>query len=123
MPATVMVFAEAAGGQSPALVDREGKKVMAKTNHLGALAAAVGATLVAVGLLVVVMLVVEVHPAEATFPGKNGKIAYVGETSKEGPVIYTINVGGGARFNVTNDKMLNFSPSWQRQQTLPNYFI
>jgi hypothetical protein len=39
---------------------------MAKTKHFGPLAAAAGA-LVAVGLVVLIMLVVEVRPAEATF--------------------------------------------------------
>ena len=49
---------------------------MAKTNHWGALATAAG-TLVAVGLVVLIMLVVvEARPAEATFPGKPGKIVY-----------------------------------------------
>jgi hypothetical protein len=50
--------------------------MMIRTTHLGALAAAAGA-LVAVGLMVL-MLVVEVRPAEATFPGQNGRIAYSG---------------------------------------------
>jgi hypothetical protein len=49
---------------------------MAKTNHFGALAAAAG-TLVAVGLVVLMMVVVEAGPAEAAFPGKNGRIAFV----------------------------------------------
>ena len=47
---------------------------MVKTNRLGTLAAVVG-LLMAAGLLVV-----EARPAEATFPGKNGKIAYVSNT-------------------------------------------
>jgi hypothetical protein len=46
-------------------------KIVAKSNHLVALATAVVATLVAV----VVLGLVEVRPAKATFPGKNGKIA------------------------------------------------
>jgi hypothetical protein len=50
---------------------------VAKTNRLGALAAVAAATLTAVGLLVL-MLLAEVKPAQATFPGKNGKIAYEG---------------------------------------------
>ena len=103
---------------------------MVKTNHLGALAATAGA-LVAVGLLMLMMLVVEVRPAEATFPGKpkvvgggsgfnvtdnttndytpsyspNGKeIVYRGTGSNGGHnEIYTIKVSGGGRFQVTND--------------------
>ena len=50
---------------------------MAKTIHWGTPAAA--GTLVAVGLLLLmVLVVVESRPAEATFPGKSGKIAYSG---------------------------------------------
>ena len=100
--------------QSTALVDREGKKVMAKTNHLGALAAAVGATLVAVGLLVLMMLlVVDVQPAEAAFPGKNGKIAYSGSDGNDFE-IFTIDPGGGNRFQVTdnNNKRGDIEPSF-----------
>jgi hypothetical protein len=40
-------------------------------------------------MVVLMMLVVEVKPAEVTFPGKNGKIAY---TDIGG--IYTIYAGG-----------------------------
>jgi Tol biopolymer transport system component len=43
-----------------------------RSNPFGALAAVVAAALVAVGVLGLV----EVQPAEATFPGKNGKIAF-----------------------------------------------
>ena len=103
---------------------------MVKTNPLGALAATAG-TLVAVGLLMLVMVVVEVRPAEATFPGKHNvgggggsfnvtdnttndytpsyspsgkKIAYRGSGSDgRHNDIYTINVGGGGRFDVTDD--------------------
>jgi hypothetical protein len=46
------------------------------------------------------MLVVEVRPAEATFPGKNGRIAYVG-TDGHDREIYTIDPGGGHRVQVT----------------------
>src|SRR5919107_5300232 len=65
---------------------------MVKTNHLGALAVTAGA-LVAVGLLMLTMLVVEVRPAEATFPGKP-------------------KVGGGSGFNVTNNTTNDFTPSY-----------
>jgi hypothetical protein len=58
---------------------------MVKTNHLGALAATAG-TLVAVGLLMLMMLAVEVRPAEA--------------------------VDGEGRFNVTNNITNDFSPSY-----------
>src|SRR3712207_8009281 len=71
---------------------RAGKK-MVKTNPLGALAATAG-TLVAVGLLMLVMVVVEVRPAEATFPGKHN----VG--------------GGGGSFNVTDNTTNDYTPSY-----------
>jgi Tol biopolymer transport system component len=92
------------------------KKMMAKTNHWGALAAAAG-TLVAVGLLVLMMLVVDARPAGATFPGKPGNIAYEGfdGTDRE---IYTINPGGGGKVkvtdNTTNDSDPNYSPSGKK---------
>src|SRR5215213_6275104 len=65
---------------------------MVKTNHLGALAATAG-TLVAVGLLML-MMVVEVRSAEATFPGKHN----VG--------------GGGGSFNVTDNTTNDYTPSY-----------
>src|SRR5215217_435559 len=65
---------------------------MVKINHSGALAATAG-TLVAVGLLMLMMLVVEVRPAEATFPGKP-------------------NVGGGSGFNVTDNTTNDYTPSY-----------
>ena len=62
---------------------------MVKSNDLRALATAVAAMLAAVGVLGLV----EVKPAEATVPGKNGKIAFQsdGGGSYE---IYTMNKNG-----------------------------
>jgi hypothetical protein len=51
---------------------------MVSTNCSGALAATAGATLVAVELLVLIMLVVDVKPASATFRAQSGKIPYSG---------------------------------------------
>src|SRR5688572_23580484 len=90
--------------------------MMAKTNHLGALAAAAG-ILVAVGLLLLMLQVTDAQPAEATFPGKPGKIAYASfdilpggaRTDRE---IYTINPTGGTPFNVTNNNTFDESPSY-----------
>src|SRR5215217_3746856 len=84
-----------------------GGKKMVKTNPLGALAAAGGA-LVAVGLLVVMLMVVEARPAAATFPGPNGKIAYAILNSG----IYTINPGGGGKTKVTNNNTHDFYPAY-----------
>src|SRR5215208_397097 len=89
---------------------------MTKTNHLRALEAASG-TLVAVGLVVLIMVVVEASPAEATFPANPGKIAYSGYDGQDFK-IYTINVGGGARFNVTDNSTdeyySSYSPSGKK---------
>ena len=86
--------------------------MLAKANRFGALVAMAGAaSLGAIGLLVVMMLVVEVRPAEATFPGKNGKIAYTGDDGHDRE-IYTMNLRGGSRFNVTNDNTDNFDLSY-----------
>jgi hypothetical protein len=93
------------------------KKMIAKTNHLGSLAAAVGA-LVAVGLLLLIMVVVEAGPAEATFPGKPGKIAYQGNDGNDAE-IYTIKSGGGGKVKLTDNDTddgggLSYSPSGKK---------
>ena len=86
---------------------------MAKSNHLVALATAVVATLVAV----VVLGLVEVRPAEATFPGKNGKIAFQsdGGGSYE---IYTMNRNGKKIKKLTTNRAPDedpaFSPNGKR---------
>jgi hypothetical protein len=96
----------------PLLGKGAGRK-MAKTNHLGA-GALVAGVLVAVGLL---MLVVEAGPAEATFPGKNGKIAYSGFDGNDFE-IYTISPGGGGKSRVTNndkdDGLPSYSPNGKK---------
>jgi hypothetical protein len=69
--------------------------------------------LVAVGLLVLMLLMSEAHPAGAILlPGLHGKIAYQGHDGHDWE-IYTINAGGGGgqvllTDNSTNDK----APSW-----------
>jgi dipeptidyl aminopeptidase/acylaminoacyl peptidase len=88
--------------------ERGGKSV-AKSNHLGALATAV-AVLVEVGVLGLV----QVRPAEATFPGKNGKIAF--QSDRGGSYeIYTMNRNGNKidklTTNTTEDEDPAFSPN------------
>jgi Tol biopolymer transport system component len=85
-------------------------KKMAKTNHLGALTAAVG-VLVAEGLLMLMLMVVEARPAGAAFPGQNGKIAYAGFDGHDYE-IYTIDARGGYRVKVTNNDTDDFNPSY-----------
>src|SRR5829696_3563951 len=88
---------------------------MANTNHFGALAAA--GTLVAVGLVLLIMVVVEVSPAEATFPSNPGKIVYSGYDGQDFE-IYTINSGGGGKVqltdNSTDDYYSSYSPSGKK---------
>jgi Tol biopolymer transport system component len=53
-----------------------------------------------------------VEGAEATFPGKNGKIAYVAFRVTNGTAeIYTINPGGGGKTQITHNND-EFSPSY-----------
>jgi hypothetical protein len=86
-----------------------------RLNHLrGALLAAAAGLLAAVGLFVVVLYA---QPAEATFPGKPGKIAYEGNDGND-EEIYTIKPGGGGKVNVTDndtsDNAPSYSPSGKR---------
>ncbi len=83
---------------------------MANTDHWGTLTVAAG-TLVAVGLVLLIMLVVEARPAEATFPGKSGKIAYSGSDGNDFE-IYTINSGGGGKVKVTDNSTSDFAPCY-----------
>jgi hypothetical protein len=87
---------------------------MVKTTPLGALAPAGGA-LVAVGLLVLMMVVVQARPARATFPGPNGKIPYAADDGRSGGIdseIYTINPNGEMSFKVTKNDTDDGSPDY-----------
>src|SRR5215213_6305749 len=87
-----------------------GGKKMWKISRLEALAVAAGA-LVAGGLLVLMMVLVEAQPAEATFPGQNGRIAYHSLT-KTDYEIFTIKPTGGKSFNVTKNTTGGQWPSY-----------
>ena len=86
---------------------------VATSNHLGALATVVAAALAAVGGLALV----EGRPAEATVPGKNGKIAFQsdGGGSYE---IYTMNRNGKKIKKLTTNRAPDedpaFSPNGKR---------
>ncbi len=86
---------------------------MAKSDYLGALATAVMATLVAVGVLGLV----EGRSAEATFPGKNGKIAFQSDRGGDHE-IYTMNADGTKivklTTNPTEDEDPAFSPDGKK---------
>src|SRR5215216_733392 len=71
---------------------------------LGTLAAAVLIACTAALLMVS-------EKAEATFPGKNGRIAY-SATDGNDLEIYTIKVGGGGKTKVTNNDTFDFHPAY-----------
>lgn len=70
--------------------------------------------LLAVGMLLIIVVLVK--PAEAAFPGKNGKIAYVGHDGNDSE-IYTINPEGGGKVQVTNNTTFEISPSYSPDGT------
>jgi TolB protein len=84
---------------------------MAKTNLWGPLAVAAG-MLLAVGLVLLIMVVVEASPAEATFPGNPGKIAYQGREGTGDYEIYTIKSGGGGKVQLTDNATNDYDPSY-----------
>ncbi len=63
----------------------------------------------------VVVLVVS-EKAEATFPGKNGRIAYSAFDFDRGPddTIYTIKLGGGAKTKLTSGYQPSYSPKGKK---------
>ena len=96
-------------GTLSSLRDEEGEFHMAKRtlylqSLLGTLASA------AVVACAVALLVVS-EKAEATFPGKNGRIAYSGYDGNDYE-IYTVNSRGGDRFQVTKNARDDYSPSY-----------
>jgi vancomycin permeability regulator SanA len=73
--------------------------MMAKSNYLGALAAAAG-TLAAVGLLVLMLLVVDARSAEAAPPGKNFTKS---STVPQSGAPLVLGNAAGARITAAND--------------------
>jgi Tol biopolymer transport system component len=57
------------------------------------------------------LVIVQVRPAEATFPGKPGKIAYSGYDGNDSE-IYTIKSGGGGKVQLTDNATYNYDPSY-----------
>jgi Tol biopolymer transport system component len=78
-----------------------------RTLHLPALVAA--AVLVACAAAVLAVS----REAEATFPGKNGKIAYMAFRLTKGTAeIYTINPGRGGKTQLTHNNTHGYAPSY-----------
>jgi Tol biopolymer transport system component len=61
----------------------------------------------AVAIACVVALSAVSEKADAAFPGKNGRIAY-----NSNGVIYTINTDGTGKFRVTDNRMMEYDPSY-----------
>lgn len=57
-------------------------------------------------------------PAQATFPGQNGKIAFAGILPEDARTItnnweiYTVNADGSEHVKITNNKSIDVSPAW-----------
>jgi|SRR5215218_4796959 len=73
--------------------------------------ALLGTLVAAVLMACAVALLTVSGKAEATFPGKNGRIAYSGYDGNDYE-IYTINSRGGAKRKVTNNNRDDYSPSY-----------
>jgi dipeptidyl aminopeptidase/acylaminoacyl peptidase len=69
------------------------------------------AVLMAAGLLVAGLMAL-VEPAEAGFPGQNGKIAFVSTRDNAQGEIYTMNTTGGAVDRLTNNTQDDLQPAW-----------
>src|SRR5215216_1770759 len=108
--ATVVASANHGRFYLPFLGKRGGS--LAKSTHLVALA-----TAVAVLAAVVVLGLIEAQPAEATFPGKNGKIAFQSDAGGNYD-IYTMNRNGEKieklTTNPADDEDPAFSPDGKR---------
>ena len=64
-------------------------------------------------VVLIMLVVVEARPAEATFPGKAGKIAYEGLDGPNGDFeIYTINPSGGSKLKLTDNDTGDNEPSY-----------
>src|SRR5829696_4790609 len=86
---------------------------MAQTKHFRARAEA-ARVLLAVGLLMLILLAVEAGPAEATFPGNNGKIvwlqSYPGHPG--GTEIYTYGCYLVTSIRIINNNITEYDPSY-----------
>ncbi len=88
----------------------EGKDLTIRTLYLPALASLVAAVLLACAAALLAVS----KEAEATFPGKNGRIAYSAFGERTDDAIYTINPGEGATTKVTRGYQPSYSPDGKR---------
>jgi Tol biopolymer transport system component len=59
-----------------------------------------------------VALAVAQEPAKATFPGQNGRIAYVGYDGKNSSEIFTVSSSGVRPKQLTRGKSHKANPAW-----------
>ena len=79
------------------------------------------AAVVLVACAVALLLAASGQEAEATFPGKNGRIAFVRDRHGKKPCrllfscneIYAMNANGQALEHLTNNRVADFNPDWQ----------
>jgi hypothetical protein len=97
----------AGGGAHPSLApprERKGRRMARRTFYLPVMIAVA----VSVACSAVALLALSEEKAEATFPGKNGRMAY---TSTSNGVIYSLlKPGGGAKTEVAGSHQPSFSP-------------
>jgi hypothetical protein len=89
---------------------------MANVINHGLRLVAVLVTTFALAGCVGVLFIAPPKVAQATFPGENGNIAYVGEDGNDDE-IYTIDASGGTPFNVTDNTTVDRSPSYSPDGT------
>src|SRR5919202_3352646 len=80
--------------------------------HFGALLVLLLAAALAIGLLALV----ETKPAEAAFPGQNGKIAFV-SSRDGGDNIFVMDSNGSNPTNLTNNSLSNLQPAFSPDGT------
>src|SRR5215203_2668980 len=93
-----------------ALRNEEGEMLMTRRRTLY-LPALLGTLVAAVLMACGVALLTVSEQAEATFPGKVGRIAYSGYDGNDYE-IYTINSRGGDKVQLTNNNRDDYSPSY-----------
>src|SRR4026208_846628 len=67
-------------------------------------------------LLATLLTIVVALPAQAGFPGSNGKIAFVSDRDGN-QEIYSMNADGSGQVNLTKNPASDFDPSWSPDGT------
>jgi hypothetical protein len=90
---------------------KEGEKEMRRTTAPLFIGAAMAAALAASILIVMVLIAASSEPAQAAFPGTNGKIAFV--TNRDGNLeIYTMNPDGTSQENISRSSATETVPAY-----------